>query len=133
MPQIMVALEQPLEQPALRTAGGERFHAQGTQCVQLSVQGANLVRKLRRTAIASAIDRSPLPGRQPDQASGLQFEQQRATGHVLEPPRLVAPPPKLTQLTGQSRPMPRRMFQEQCAYLGPLLRTQRTTLDERFD
>jgi hypothetical protein len=132
MPQIMVALEQPLEQAALRTAGGDRFHAQGPQCVQLGVQSGNIVRKFRPTAIASPIDRSPLSGWQPDQPSGLQFEQQRATGHVLEPPRLVAPRPKVTQLAGQSRPMPRRMVQEQSPDLCQVLGTQVTSLDERF-
>jgi hypothetical protein len=36
------------------------------------------------------------------------------------------------QLAGQSRPMPRRMFQEQSPDLGQVLRTQMSSLDERF-
>ena len=48
-----------------------------------------------------------------DESAGLQLQQQRAYGHVLEAPGLVAPLPRLGQMHGELLPRPVRMLRAQ--------------------
>ena len=130
VPQIVITLEQKPEQPALRTAGGDRFHAQGAERLQPSIQDTGIMRTFGPAAVAPAIDRRPLSGWQPNQPSSFQLEQQAPTSHVLNPTRFVAPSPELTQIPGQSGPMPRRVLPQQGLDLGQLLPAQIPALDD---
>ena len=71
--------------------------------------------------VALVIDRSALARRQLQEPAGLEFEQERAAGHVFGSTGVDVPAPPGAEFAGESRPMPRRMFNEQCP-----------DLDERF-
>ena len=49
---------------------------------------------------------------------------------IINPTRFVAPSPELTQIPGQSGPMPRRVLHQQGLDLGQLLPAQIPALDD---
>ena len=83
-------------------------------------------------AVALVIDRSSLARRQLQESLGLEFEQERAAGHVLGPADVVVPAPPGAEFAGELRPMPRRMFDEQSPDLDKLFGTQATALADGF-
>ena len=82
--------------------------------------------------VALVIDRSSLARRQLQEPPGLEFQQERAAGHVLGPTGVVVPAPPGAEFAGESRPMPRRMFGEQSLDLNQLFGTQAAALDDGF-
>src|SRR6267143_5281243 len=107
--QIMVSLQEPLEEPGLRSACGQRLDSNRLEQLQRTFQGTLVVIDGRAWAIAQTVHRSRLARGQLDLALGLQLEQQAASGHVLEPADAVPPVPGRTQLTRESRPIRIRM------------------------
>jgi hypothetical protein len=132
MAQVMMALKQELEQPSLRAAGGHRRYAHGAQRLQLGVEGVRRVGHFDGAEIAPVIDRRSLARRQLQESAGLEFEQERAAGHVLGLATVVVPAPPGAEFAGESRPMPRRMFGEQSLDLNQLFGTQAAALDDGF-
>ena len=96
----MITLQQELEEQRFGRAFGHRFQPDRPQTLQRAFNGPLVMLQVAHRAIAQAINRGGDPRRQPDVAAGLQFEQQGAAGHILEPAGAVAPVPNRTQLTG---------------------------------
>ena len=132
MTQVMIALKQKLKQPSLRAAGGHRRYAHGAQRLQLGVERVHGVGHFGGTVVALVIDRSSLARRQLQEPPGLEFEQERAAGHVFGPTGVVVPAPPGAEFAGKSRPMPRRMFNEQSPDLDQLFGPQAAALDDGF-
>src|ERR1035437_7866379 len=127
----MMALKQELKQPSLRAAGGHRRYAHGAQRLQLGVEGVRRAGHFAGAEIAPVIDRRSLARRQLQEPPGLEFEQERASGHVFGPTGVVVPAPPGTEFAGESRPMPLRMFDQQSLDLLKLFGTQAAALDRK--
>ena len=127
--QIMMALEQPVEQPGFRSARTDRVHPQRKQGLQTGVEGGPFDRRFGGVAISMAVDRGAPPGRQPDESALLQFEQQRPARHVLEPPRLVAPPPAHAKFAGDPRAVPGGLLDQESLDLMQILIPEGASLD----
>ena len=61
----------------------------------------------------------------------LEFEQERAAGHVFELPRRVAPVPPLAKNFGQSSPAPLGMLQQELPDEPQVIGTQLTALQDQ--
>ena len=79
--------------------------------------------------LSHAIDGALSPGGQLNMTTLLQFDQQRATGHVFDLARRVAPVPLFTQRLGQSPPAPAGMVGEELADESQFGETQPTALE----
>src|ERR1017187_7351250 len=130
--QVMMARKQELKQPSLRAAEGHRRYAHGAQRLQLGVEGVRRVGHFDGAEIAPVIDRRSLARRQLQEPPSLEFEQERAAGHVFGPTGVVVPAPPGAEFAGESRPMPRRMFGEQSSDLDKLFGPQAAALDDGF-
>src|SRR5664279_5723951 len=83
-------------------------------------------------AIAQSVDRSRPARRQLNLTSGLQLQQQAASGHILEPPSPIAPVPSLAQLTREPRPIRIGMAFQPIANQRHILGADRPPLNDQL-
>ena len=106
-------MQQELEQQHLFVGFPQRFNPQRPQGAQIPFNRTAIMSHFRDLTVATGVGGRSLAGRKPDLAPLLQLQQQRAAGHVLEPPLLVAPVPSFAQIPRQSASVPRRVLREQ--------------------
>ena len=111
--QVVIAAQQAVEQPQVLRTRFDHTHANRPQITQRAADGLSRMIHQGRVAISQSVGRRSPALRQPDVATSLQLQKQRARGHILDASLCVAPVPQAAKLFAEPGSAPVLMFSQE--------------------